>query len=527
MSLTSLSFLVFLLAVIVIYYVMPKRIRWIALLLSSLVFYYLHSKMLLIWILFASATIYCCGLLLERQDKQYQQKLETTPEMDRDQKKELKKKTSHQKNVFLWITALLNIFVWFYFKYTDILISAINSVFSRSFNLLNLAMPIGISFYTLQAIGYIIDVSHGKCSAQRNYCKLLLWLSFFPQIIQGPICRYSDTAEQLITPHDFDYRSFKFGAQRMLFGYFKKMVIADRAVIIVTSVFGNTTNEPVGGSVVLIGILAYMIQIYGDFSGGIDIICGVAEMLGIRMPENFSRPYFSRDIAEYWRRWHITLGTWFRDYVFYPLSISKAFTSLGKKIRKVSKSKQVRMIPTFLAMSILWILHGVWHVGIQYIAFGVYQGILIILGMMTKPHTDRLLDKWKIRTDCFSWRHFQMFRTFILIMFGRMLYRAPSLSAAFHMIGSMFRDFNPYFLTDGTIFSLGVDEHGMLILCIAIAVLFVISILQERGVKIRETLERQNLIFRWLVYLAAIFVIILAGAYGPGYDAAAFVYEAF
>ncbi len=525
MNIISVVYLLFVLLVVLAYFIAPRKLRWIVLLLASAAYYLKYDMKLAGLLLISSISIYLGGLLIDRQEQRYVKQLNGA-ELDRSEKKALKKKNAHIKSSYAVLVAIFNIAIWVAFKFTNIIIQSVNQVFSTHYDLLALGIPLGISFYTLQAISYVVDVSRGKCSAQKNFFKLALWLGFFPQMIQGPICRYNETAEQLYTPHDFDYRRFKYGIQLMIWGYFKKLVIANRASALSVTVFSNSQNY--AGLVFLIGALGYTIQIYADFSGGMDIIFGVAEMLGIYMPRNFDRPYFSRSIAEYWRRWHITLGAWFRDYVFYPLSISKAAQFLGKHCRKVFGAKLGKMLPTYLAMIIVWTLNGIWHgAGKQFAVYGFYQGFLIVLGMQTESLSLWVIDKLKIRTNCFSWRLWQRLRTFALIVWGRIIFKASGLREAFRIWGSILKVHNPWVLTDGTLFTLGLDPWEMFVLFVAVLVLFAVSLMQEKGIRLREAIEKQNLVFRWALYILAIFVVILFGVYGTTYNAADFIYAGF
>lgn len=526
MSITSLVFLLYVAVTAGVYFIFPQRIQWCWLLVSSAIFYFLNGGKLAVWLYGSAITIYFCGLILDGLDQRYQKKLEALVVPDKVQKKALKQSNARIKQVFVLFTALINIGIWIGFKFADLFIININEVFSASLNLWNLALPLGISFYTFQAVSYVIDIYRGKCQAQRNPFKLILWLSYFPQMIQGPICRYNETAEQLFVSHKPEYHRIKFGAQLVLWGYFKKLVVADRVAQITMTIFDNPVQY--SGLELLIGAIAYTIQLYGDFSGGIDVISGVSEILGIALPKNFERPYFSRSISEYWRRWHISLGGWFRDYIFYPLSISKAALALGKQTRKWFGPRLGKMVPTYIALLIVWTLNGVWHgAGVQYVAYGFYQGMLIMLGMQIAQPSSKLMERWHVNTSCFSWRLWQMFRTTMLMVLGRVLYKAPSLSEAFRIWKSIFTEFNPWIFTDGTFFSFGLSAYEMFVLFIALLVWLVVSILQERGVRLRKTIEGQNLVFRWMLYLGAIFVIILAGAYGEGYNAADFIYANF
>ena len=403
MNIVSLLYLAFVAVVALAYFITPRRFRWVTLLIASVANYLSYDPKLAVWMFITSVTIYVGGLLIDRQEQKFAAQLKVRTDLDRAGKRALKKQNERVKKRWAALVAAVNIAIWVVFKFADLFITALNKYLSGNLSLWHLVLPLGISFYTLQAISYVVDLSRGKCEVQRNYFKLLLWLCFFPQMLQGPICRYRETAPQLYEPHDFDYRRVKFGMQRMLWGYFKKLVIADRVVSISEKVFGNSGDYQ--GLVFVIGALAYTIQIYADFSGGMDIISGAAEILGVNMPVNFERPYFSKSISEYWRRWHITLGAWFRDYVFYPLSISRWAQKLTTSLRKRLGPNIAKMIPTYLAMVLVWMLNGIWHgAGWQFVAFGMYQGILIVLGMQFEPVFDWIIAKLKINTNCFSSR---------------------------------------------------------------------------------------------------------------------------
>ena len=526
MNIVSLLYMGFVVAVAAVYFITPRKFRWTILLCASVAYYLKYNIKLSIWLFITSASIYAGGLLIARQEERYKALLESGGTLSREDKKAFKKKNASAKARWVALIAIVNIAIWVVFKFTNLFIQTINNWFSTGYSLWTLVLPLGISFYTLQGVSYVIDVSRGKCEAQRNYLKLLLWLCFFPQMIQGPICRYNDTAEQLYTGHDYDYRRVKFGVQRMLWGYFKKLVIADRVYSISSTVFGNSANYQ--GFIFIVGALAYTVQIYADFSGGMDIISGAAEIFGVYMPNNFERPYFSRSVAEYWRRWHITLGGWFRDYVFYPLSISKAAQAIGKRSRKAFGPKLGKMLPTYIAMLVVWMLNGIWHgAGKQFVVYGLYQGFLIVLGMQAEPLNKLLIEKLHIRTDCFSWRLWQMLRTFTLVLLGRIIFKANGLSEAFRIFGEIARAHNLWVFTDGTIFSLGLGPWEMFVLFVAILVLFAVSLMQEKGIHLRETIERQNIVFRWTLYLVAVFAVILLGVYGDGYDASEFIYAGF
>ncbi|HOB20919.1 MAG TPA: MBOAT family O-acyltransferase, partial [Candidatus Atribacteria bacterium] len=245
----------------------------------------------------------------------------------------------------------------------------------------------GISFYTFQTMGYIIDVYRGKHPAERNFFKLALFVSFFPQLIQGPISRFSDLAQTLYKEHSFDSRNISFGIQRILWGYFKKVVLADRILVAVNTLIKNPDTYQ--GAYVLIGMLFYAYQLYADFTGGIDITIGIAQVLGIEVKENFHRPYFSKNIVEYWRRWHITMGTWFRDYLFYPLSVSKPMLNISKHSRRLFGEALGKRIPVYLSTFIVWFATGIWHgASWNFIVWGLMNCVVILISQELKPFYD-------------------------------------------------------------------------------------------------------------------------------------------
>ena len=525
-SITSLVYLLFVFAVTVVYFCLPKKVQWVWLLIASTVFYFVQGWELSLWLYVSALTIYVCGLALESEEKRCREAVGALDKSAREEKKLLKQKSQRKKRIILLATAVFNIGIWVVFKFTDLFLITLNNAFSTNLRLFNLVLPLGISFYTFMAVSYVVDIYRGKIAAQHNPLKLTLWLSFFPQMIQGPICRYSETADQLFEGHRPEQRRIKFGLQLMLWGYFKKLVIADRIADITSTVFSDTSAYP--GSILLIGLLAFTIQLYGDFSGGIDVIRGVAQILGIDMPVNFERPYFSKSVPEYWRRWHKSLGAWFREYIFYPLSISKPAQALGKRTRKWFGPQFGKMAPTYVVMLIVWMMNGIWHgAGMQYLVYGLYQGTLIVLGMSSEPFFAKWLKRFNVNTDCFSWRLFQMLRTSMLMLCGRVFIKSSSLSEAFYIIKKVFTHFGPMALIDGTVFKLGLNTTQMFILGVAALVLLGVSTMQECGIKLRETIEKQNLVFRWLLYLAALFAVILFGVYGPGYNAADFIYANF
>lgn len=528
MSITSLNFPFFVLGIAVIYYIIPKKLQWIWLLLVSSVFYLNLSKSLSIYLLITIVSVFVLGLFMEKWEGEYKERLSLLKKGEiTGDKKALKEANKKRKRILIWICILINLGMLVFLKFYNLIVGEIHVTFGLSegdfLPLLDLILPLGISFYTFQAIGYLVDVYRGKQKAEHNFFRFALFMCFFPQMIQGPISRYHQLAPQLEKEHTFDYEKFCRGFQLLGWGFFKKMVIADRAALLANQVFNNYTYYE--GWEYIVALLVYAAQMYGDFSGGIDIIRGVAQVLDIDMVENFERPYFSVSIPEFWRRWHMTLGTWFRDYLFYPLSLSKYAQNISKFLRKRNCMKMAKVLPSYIVCIILWLANGAWHgAGIQFILFGIYHGILTILSMHFGPKTRELATKIGINMELPSFKVFQILRTFFLVEVGRIIYVAPDIGATWHMFKSIFTAKNMWILFDGGIFNLGLDSKDMQVLFLSCLVLFLVEFAQERGVKVRQWISEQNTWLRWTLWILLIFIIFLFGIYGKGYDSAGFIY---
>ena len=531
MTLISVEFALLLIATAFIYFIFPLKYRWTVLLLSSLVFYFSGGLGTGYFMIFGAVTIWIIALILDKYNEKVQNHLKQNPDLTRAEKKEFKTAIQKKKRLILTIGLVICFSFLIFLKY-------FNFLSEQSTGLLNmfglnitapkhdLALPLGISFYTLQATSYIIDVYRGKIRAERNFFKIALFVSFFPQIVQGPIGRFGKLAPQLFEGHKFEFKNFKFGLQLALWGIIKKLTLAEYMGIIADEIFNNYTNY--SGLIILLGAMIYGVQVYADFSGGMDMVRGVAQIFGIEMAVNFERPYFSRSVSEFWRRWHITLGAWMKDYVFYPLSLSKAFASIGTKTRKLFGNYVGKMLPTFLASFIAFFLVGVWHGSDnKYVAYGLWNSIIISGSILLDSTYKKVLSRLKINTDCFSWKLFQILRTFFLVSIGRIFSRGNSLDDALAMLKSMFSEFNPWVLTDGSIYNLGLHPKELFMLFIMILILFVVSLMHEKGIKIRETLEKQNVIFQWIIIIGAIIFVLIYGAYGGDFNAADFVYQQF
>ena len=333
MTLTSLPFLLFAAVTVLLYYLVPKRGQWIVLLIASTLFYASAGGWYLPFILTTILTTFFLARVIENRAKADEDYIAThKADMDKDARKAYK--AAGKKRRFRILTAglILNFGILAVLKYTGFTVSTVNDILGLftegRLTVPSLILPLGISFYTFRSTAYIIDVYRSKAKAATNLGKYALFISFFPAVMQGPICRYNDLAEQFDTPHKAEWDDLSAGLLRVLWGMFKKLVVADTLMGAVKTIVG--TPEDFGGRYVLLLIILYSAVIYGDFTGGIDITIGIAEMMGIRLKENFNHPFSSRSTKEYWNRWHITMGSWFTDYVFYPLSVTKPMMKLSK-----------------------------------------------------------------------------------------------------------------------------------------------------------------------------------------------------
>lgn len=334
MLFTSYGFIAFLAVLFALYYVIPKRLQWLLLLAADAVFYACAG-----WkgLCFMAATVvvsWAATNLMGASFKE-QKAFLSSPEgraLERPGRKAYKKQCEKRRKLIFVLALIADIGILAALKYTNFLINNVNAIFSAGIASVDWVLPLGISFYTFQTVSYVIDVYWEKVEPERNILRVALFTSFFPLLIQGPISRFGDLKDTLFAGHKADFKQISFGLQRILWGYFKKLVIADRLLVAVTALCGDP--EAYTGAYVFIGAVLYAAELYADFTGGIDITIGIAQVLGISVKENFIRPYLSRNIAEYWRRWHISMGTWFKDYIFYPLSVAPWLLKLSKGARK-------------------------------------------------------------------------------------------------------------------------------------------------------------------------------------------------
>jgi D-alanyl-lipoteichoic acid acyltransferase DltB (MBOAT superfamily) len=349
----------------------------------------------------------------------------------------------------------------------------------------------------------------GKEQADRNLGKFALFLAFFPQIVQGPIGRHSALAHQLCEPHTFSYDRAKSGVLLIAYGLFKKLIIADRIGVFVTDIFDNNA-APHDGALSITAALFYGLQLYCDFSGGIDIARGFSRILGIDLAENFRRPYYSRSLEEFWRRWHITLGAWMRDYIFYPLLLSSTFQRFSYRLRRSAKSKVAHKIPAAIATFVVFMAVGVWHgAAWHWVAFALFNATVIAGSVMLDPVYGKFHEVTRIPADNALYVMFMRARTILLRSVSLTFSRAPSLTQALTMIGSVFTGFSFGAFTDGSLLEHGLDVRDYVILICSVAVVWWVSLMQERGRSVATMLAGKPLPARWAVYICSVVVIAL------------------
>ena len=533
MSITSLIFLLFLFGVMIVYYIVPKKIQWVILLAASIGFYLACGTWGIFFVLLTATSIYlAAGKISRIAEKQKAYFKENKAVLTREEKQKIKAENQKKKRTILTLTLLLNFGILCAFKYVDLyfdfMLSGANLIFGlvglpKVNGYFSIIAPLGISFYTFQSTGYLVDVYWENCKAQKNYFKTLLFVSFFPQVTQGPISDYEQLSAELFSEHTFDFQNYKFGFQRMLWGFAKKMVLADFIAPYVQNVFHNYPTY--AGITTLIGAFLYSVQIYADFSGYMDIMCGACEMFGIRLTENFQRPYFSKSIAEYWRRWHITLGEWFKKYIYYPIGMAHWSKKIGQTAKDHCGKFVGQTIPPTIALIVVWLATGVWHGATgAYVVWGLVNGAFIIFSIWMEPVYNNTKAKLHVRESSTAWRVFQVLRTFILVTFIKVIPEVGTLSEGLGLIKHIFTNhIIPTSVAEVFAFA---DEFTLKTVFVILmgVLLFIHSLLERRG-DVRVRFNKQPAIVRILALSLLLIVIAYVGI--PASDKGGFMYAKF
>lgn len=519
MYFTSYGFILFLIIVFAGYYTIFSKFKWQFLLAASIVFYAFSGLSNLVYIFATVISTYIVSrrlaVLHEKQEAYLKDYRET---LSKEEIKGYKSAEKSKRRKWLVSCLVFNFGVLAAVKYADFMIFNINALTGafggKPLGFLGLVLPLGISFYTFQTMGYIIDVFRGKRPAEKNIFKLALFTSFFPQLIQGPISRFDDLREGLFAGRErrFDKDTFSHGIMRVLWGFFKKLVIADRLLVAVKTLVGDTAAYR--GAYVLAAMLFYAVTLYADFTGGIDITIGVAEALGIRLKENFDRPFYSKSIAEYWRRWHITMGAWFRDYVFYPVSVSRPILKLLKFAKKVLGDGLGKRAPVYASTLVVWFLTGLWHGSSwNFIAWGLANGIVIVISQELSPLYAKFHKRYSVGEKA-AYKAFQIFRTFWLMCFIRTFDIYSGVGTTFKMFGSVFTGAG---FGNFTLSGLGLGASDYIIAALGVAVMIIAG----------QTKKPSKPATRYIAAAALGIAVIIFGHYGFGYDATQFIYNQF
>lgn len=512
----------FLPVVVVLYAVAPRRTRWVVLLIASYVFFFWLSRTLILALWVSTLSIYLTGLGLGALIRQRDAAVKAV----KSGKREIRARYARKMKLVLAAGLVVNFGLLAAFKYLAFFGSIIDGACAAVGIPLNLelpvwAAPIGISFYTLMAGSYLIDVFRGTAAPDRNLGRVALFLGYFPQIMEGPICRYGQTADALMAGEPVTRPNLYAGSLRMLWGLAKKMIVADRLNAFVKPVFADYTSYD--GTVIAVAAVLYTLQLYCDFSGTMDVALGMSRIFSVSLPENFRQPFFSRTASGFWQRWHITLGTWLRDYIYYPVSLSKPMKKLTSKARKRFGNRYGPLLASSAALLCVWLGNGLWHgAGSQYIFFGMYYFVLIVAGSLIDPTAARLAERLHISRESVGYRAFQIARTLVIIVVGELFFRAEGLDAGLAMCGAMFTDFVPATLTDGTLLGIvssgiSMDMHDFGVVIAFTALLLVVDILRERGIAICDTVGTWKIPARWAVWYALFLAVIIFGAYGTAY----------
>lgn len=497
MLFNSLEFMLFFPAVCLCYYVIPHQLRYIFLLFCSYFFYMCWNPEYALLMLTSTAITYVSGLLLDSAEK--------IPDEG---------KRSRRKKWYVALSFISNLSILFFFKYFNFAADSIVRVLalagiSAEAPAFDVILPVGISFYTFQALSYTVDVYRKDIYAERNFLKYALFVSFFPQLVAGPIERSKNLLIQINEKHRFDFEQVRSGLLLMLYGFFQKVVLSEYLAIAVDSVYDTYTERT--GFQLLLATILFAFQIYCDFGSYSNIAIGAAKVMGFRLMENFNTPYFSESVAEFWRRWHISLSTWFRDYLYIPLGGSRK-----GKLRK------------WFNLMIVFLVSGLWHgASWHFVVWGFLNGVYQVIGEWLKPCKQKLVSFFHIDISAFSHKLLRMLTTFVLVDFSWIFFRASFRQGLEIMKRIVGLDEQAWFTWGSNLESMGLTVQTRNVLIISLMILLFADICKYKGIKLIDWLCRQGIWFRWLIYYTAIFGILIFGVYGPGFDASQFIYFQF
>lgn len=530
MLFTSYEFLIFIAVLLGLYYVIPKKFQWILLLVASFFFYWVANPTYLLFIGATIVTVYLAACIIQKNADAQSEYLKQHKELfSKEEKKEYKK--LQKKIRFRWVAffVCLNIGILLVVKYTNFFLTMIAPIVSlvsggKEIHMVSLLVPMGISFYTFQAVGYLVDVYRGTIRAEKNIFKFALFISFFPQLVQGPISRFGDLAETLFAEHPINKTQVAYGLQRVLWGFFKKLVIADRIFAAVTTTLTNLDEYQ--GVYLIIGMVFYTIQLYADFTGGIDVTIGIAQALGIRLQENFNLPYFSMSLKEYWRRWHISMCNWFRDYVFYPVTSSSAMQKFTRFSKKKFGDSVGKRLPVYVSSFVVWFSTGLWHgANWNFIVWGLANWFVLMVSEELEPLYAKFHGKFHL-ADKKWYKAFCMVRTYLLVCLLNLFDCYSNVADTFRAFWSMLSVPNWNILFNGSLLEIGLSGLDYVILFFAVLLMSGVSILKCK-LPARDFVAGKPYPVRFCIWFGLFLVILLMGTYGIGYDSSQFIYNQF
>lgn len=507
MSLISIQFFAFLALLLLIYYMVPAKWQWMVPPVFSIVFYLSYGVGQIILILSTILLTYGLGLSLNHVEEKFSALRSACK--DREVRKAYKAECTKLKKRMMLAGLLLNFGIWVVFKFT--------SVFPFS--------PLGISIYTFIAAGYCIDVYRAKYPAERNLLRYCSFIMFFPHIVQGPFSRYDALGKTLFARHAFDFDHLEQGMLRLVWGCFKKLVIADRMLAVINVILPKDSGY--GGIYVFLLFILLPVQLYADFSGYMDIVAGVCHMMGITLQENFAQPFFARSVDEFWRRWHITLGAWFKDYLFYPISMGKSVQKFSSRCKKICPPAVVRMIPSYIALFFVWSATGLWHGSSpNFLLWGWINLFCIVSSMQLKPVYTKIRQRLHLSEENRCWHLAQMIRTFLIFGFAEMVSDLRSVHGIMMKCRSLFLEHNWHLLYRPMNLFPGLEERDLLILAVGIVMMIVLDILKEKGYKPYEIIARIPILPRYICYVSLLYAALLLDYAGAG-AVGGFMYEQF
>lgn len=522
MSYLSFQFFVFLTILLSLYYLVPRM--WMKqgiILAGNIVFLWKAGMDALVIVIGTSLVAYWTTRLIERKYAGYEKEKADLPRKQRIEVFNFYKKSVR---IYLCIAFAIMLGIFAYVKIGRYLGWRVSGFVGFSFGK-SVIVPLGISYYTFMTIGYILDVYWDKAKVQHNYFKFLLCMTYFPHIVSGPFSRLDELVEQFDHLPKFEYKRFCFGLQLILWGLFQKLVIAEPLNVFITAVKSNVLNY--AGVEIIIALIFNTFYVFADFSGYMDIVRGISQVIGVELEENFKQPFFSRSVSEFWRRWHATFGAWMRDYIFMPVTRSKRLRSKGLEIARKSRTGGILFnigIPTLA----VWSFSAVWHgTGLHYILWGIYYCVIQMLGQILKPAFEALSSKLHVDTTSHGFATWQRVRTVGIFCISGSILFCGSVNGCATLWRQMFSELRPWVLFDGSLFNYGLNRREFWMVLFCIAILMLVETLKEKGIKIREAVAVKPVILRWCVYYALIFAVLILGFYGPGYNAADFVYAVF